>query len=259
MRHLSLCVPTCHSNEEMPKFIGVQWVTIVLAGKSEMRGSTSFSPEIGDAQSHWGWGAQAVENISRFHHYLESLRTGCACGIRVSRLAQELTLVLVPQLSRNPGYDSQGQYPETKISPDFINHVVSHKNMLGQLWVWVLGKSSCIAGLYLVATVFSFMCCFGTGTLFLHHIFPFPLLIFCQRDTPSSCTTHWDPPLSSPPTLIVVTKRSSLQATYRCDFVFVLICFLIWGYLLKINFRKRSKNQWDQKTQSSQLSSSPDA
>jgi len=28
--------------------------------RSEMRGSTSFSTEIGDAKSHWAWGAQAV-------------------------------------------------------------------------------------------------------------------------------------------------------------------------------------------------------
>jgi len=47
MRHFSLCVPTCHSNEEMPRFVGVQWATIVLAGKSDMCGSTSFSPEVG--------------------------------------------------------------------------------------------------------------------------------------------------------------------------------------------------------------------
>ena len=30
-------------------------------------------------------------NIPRFHHYPESLQTGCACGIRVSSLVQELT------------------------------------------------------------------------------------------------------------------------------------------------------------------------
>jgi len=30
-------------------------------------------------------------NISRFYHYLESLRTGCAYNIRVSKLALEFT------------------------------------------------------------------------------------------------------------------------------------------------------------------------
>jgi len=35
--------------------------------------------------------------------------------------ASVASLVSVPQLSRNPGFDSWGQYPDIKISPDFIN------------------------------------------------------------------------------------------------------------------------------------------
>jgi len=56
-----LCAsPPVISYEEIPQYIRIQRVTIVLAEKSDMRGSTSFSPEIEYAQSHWGWGAQEL-------------------------------------------------------------------------------------------------------------------------------------------------------------------------------------------------------
>jgi len=50
-----------------------------------------------------------------------------------------------------------------------------------------------------------------------------------------------------------------IASTRQASMKYGAIFFLIWGCLLKINLSKRSKKQWDQKTSSSQLSSSPDA
>jgi len=41
-------------------------------------------------------------------------------------------VVLVLHLSRNPGFDSRGQYPEIKIFPDFITND-QHKSIIGAL------------------------------------------------------------------------------------------------------------------------------
>ena len=61
-----LCAsPPVISYEEMSQYIGIQRITIVLAGKSEMRGSTSLSPEIEDAHIPLGWNVQAVNCWTR--------------------------------------------------------------------------------------------------------------------------------------------------------------------------------------------------